>query len=249
MKVWPSLLTVAILAIIAWLGAGVLRLYAVFGIGIPYLAFIIFAIGFVNRLLKSGRSSRPSMAATGDRGGPENSSARRWRRLFREILFFRFFFDGLNVTKWLWLVSFIFYGSLLVIALRHLRLFLNRVPAWIQGLTSLDSLTQIGFPHTFVYITDILILLALAYAFVRLFLAASVKEMSPAFDWLPLFLLLGSVLSGIVMYYFLKVDIVSVKEFTVGLVTLKPFILRSVGSIFYVHIFLVSSMFVYLVLE
>ena len=47
------------------------------------------------------------------------------------------------------------------------------------------------------------------------------------------------------MRYFLKTDIVRVKELTMGLVTLRPTIPDGIGVIFYVHLFLVSALLVY----
>jgi nitrate reductase gamma subunit len=64
-------------------------------------------------------------------------------------------------------------------------------------------------------------------------------------DYFPLFLILGIVLSGIFMRYFVKTDIVSVKELTMGLVTFHPRIPEGVGTIFYIHVFLVSVLLIY----
>ena len=47
------------------------------------------------------------------------------------------------------------------------------------------------------------------------------------------------------MRYFTKVDIVGVKEFTMGLATFKPHITAEIGSIFYVHLFFVSVLLAY----
>jgi hypothetical protein len=47
------------------------------------------------------------------------------------------------------------------------------------------------------------------------------------------------------MRYLLKVDVVSVKELTIGLVSFKPRSPEGIGVLFYIHIFLVSTLVAY----
>ena len=51
--------------------------------------------------------------------------------------------------------------------------------------------------------------------------------------------------SGILMRHFTKVDITATKALAMGLVTFRPVIPDGIGSIFYVHLFLVSGLLVY----
>jgi len=44
------------------------------------------------------------------------------------------------------------------------------------------------------------------------------------------------------MRYFLKVDIVAVKELAMGLATFHPKVPEGIGVIFYIHLFLVSTL-------
>ncbi|KLU64471.1 hypothetical protein DEAC_c36730 [Desulfosporosinus acididurans] len=250
MKFLSSLLVVLALTFIAWFGVGVLKLYAVFGIGIPYLALIIFAIGFTNRLLQL------------EQNNPENSPGTKKltaRRLL-ELLYFRSFFGNIKMKRqeskeesgpsnWFWAGVYIFFGALLIILIRHLRLFLNPVPSFIQGLETIDSFLTIGFPHNVIYITDIVFIVALAVIVLRSIYSSFMKNTSASLSYVPLFLLLGSALSGIIMVYYWRVDIVSVKELGMGLVTFRPFIPTNEGSILFIHIFLVSSLLVYLAMS
>jgi nitrate reductase gamma subunit len=64
-------------------------------------------------------------------------------------------------------------------------------------------------------------------------------------DYFPLFLILGIGITGILMRYFLRVDVVNIKQLTVGLATFSPTIAGEVGSIFFVHVFLVCTLMVY----
>jgi nitrate reductase gamma subunit len=47
------------------------------------------------------------------------------------------------------------------------------------------------------------------------------------------------------MRYFTKVPVVSVKELVMGLVSFRPVIPEGIGSIFYIHLFLVSTLLAY----
>jgi hypothetical protein len=47
------------------------------------------------------------------------------------------------------------------------------------------------------------------------------------------------------MRYFIRVDVVTIKQLTMGLVTGSPSITGEIGSIFYIHIFLVSTLMAY----
>jgi nitrate reductase gamma subunit len=66
-------------------------------------------------------------------------------------------------------------------------------------------------------------------------------------DYFPLLLILGIGLSGVLMRNVWKVDLLAVKQLALGLATLHPNtqILSGVGSIFFVHIFLVSVLLAY----
>jgi nitrate reductase gamma subunit len=47
------------------------------------------------------------------------------------------------------------------------------------------------------------------------------------------------------MRYFIRVDITSVKELVIGLVSLHPTIPKGIGVIFYIHLFLLSVLIAY----
>jgi len=75
----------------------------------------------------------------------------------------------------------------------------------------------------------------------------NVRYISLANDYFPLFLIFAIVVTGMLMRYFLRtdIDIINVKELLVGLVTLSPVINAKIGSIFYIHVFLVSALLIY----
>jgi nitrate reductase gamma subunit len=93
--------------------------------------------------------------------------------------------------------------------------------------------------------TDVVLLGAVTYLFLRRVFMPQVKYISLAADYFPLFLIFGIAASGVLMRYFYKVHIVGVKELAMGLVSLNPVIPQSIGVIFYIHLFLISILLAY----
>lgn len=265
-KVLLPLVAVLVLAAIAWLCTGLLNAEMLFGVVIPYLAFALFIIGFAYRVVLWGKSAVPfSIPSTAgqqkslawikqDVSNNPHSTVGVVGRMALEVLFFRSLFKnsktekrgevlGFGSAKWLWLGGLVFHWSFLIILLRHLRLFLEPVPGAIFGLEAADTFLQIGVP--LLYITDVLILLALTFLFVRRVVVPRVRYISLPADYFALFLLLAIALSGVLMRYFFKVDMISVKEVTMGLVTLHPVVRGDISPIFYLHLFMVSVLLVY----
>ena len=267
MKAIYSLFLVFALVLVALLGAGAGGMHYLFGVIIPYVAVVLFVAGFVMRVIRWGKSPVPFRIPT--TCGQEfslpwikqnkiDNPSTTWGvilRMFFEIVLFRSLFRNTRVelhdgpklayasNKWLWLFALLFHYSFLTIFLRHMRLFTEPVPGFFQALESVDGMLQIGVPT--LYITDVVIVLAATYLFLRRVVIPQVRYVSLPADYFPLFLILGIVLSGIFMRYFVKTDIVSVKELTMGLVTFHPRIPEGVGTIFYIHVFLVSVLLIY----
>ncbi len=103
-----------------------------------------------------------------------------------------------------------------------------------------DSFFQLYMPT--VYMSGIALLVALIYLLLRRVFDPRIRYISLASDYFPLFLILGIGFSGVLMRYFYRVDIIAVKELAMGLVTFHPTIPQGIGSIFYVHLFLVSTL-------
>lgn len=266
MKIWPSLLAVVILAALAWLGALYSNLHFLLGVLIPYMALALFLAGFIHRVIKWGRSPVPFSIPTTcgqqkslpwiRQAGIENPASMGGviARMAGEILLFRSLFRntetekaggklGIGSTQWLWLGGLVFHWSFLIVMLRHLRLFVEPVPAFVQGLQNLDGFLQMGIPV--LYLTDVFLVVALTYLLVRRVLVPRIRYISLAADYFPLFLLLGIAASGILMRYFIRVDIINVKEHLLGLFKFSPMVTAESGAIFYIHLFLVSCLLVY----
>ncbi len=146
--------------------------------------------------------------------------------------------------KWLWLGAIAFHYAFLVLLLRHLRFFMEPVPLPIQLLEHVDGFFQFFTPA--VYLSGVVLVVAVGYLLARRITNPNLRYISLAADYFPLLLILGIGLSGILMRYVYKVDIIAVKELALSLVTLHPKIpAQGIAPIFYVHLFLVSVLFAY----
>lgn len=146
-------------------------------------------------------------------------------------------------SKWLWLGALVFHWSFAVILLRHIRFFAEPVPFFVLGVQSLDGLFQIGVPV--LYMSGIALLLAATFLFFRRVLLPQIRYISLPADYFPLFLILGIAVSGILMRYFTKVDIIGVKELAMGLLSFSPSVPAGIGTVFFVHIFFVCILISY----
>jgi len=267
MKALYSLFLVFALAASALVGAGLLGMEKAFGLYIPFLAAAVFVVGFCMRVVDWGRSAVPFCIPTTcgqqeslpwiKQSTIENPSTTSGvvKRMFFEIVLFRSLFrntkvdlhEGTRVTygssKWLWLGALAFHYSFLIVAVRHMRFFSEPVPALIAGLDHIDSMLQIGAPT--LYLTDLVFVLAVTYLFLRRVIVPQVRYISQVQDYFPLFLIMGIAISGIFMRYFTKVDIMAVKQLTMGLVTFHWVVPEGIGVIFYIHVFLVSVLLAY----
>ncbi len=269
MKYAFSFLAVIALILIAWLGSQIPGMQYFFGVAVPYLALIVFLGGFVYQVVNWGKSPVPFSIQTTcgqaksldflkhNRLESPHTTAEVVARMALEILTFRSLFrntrseiyDGPKITyessKWLWLFALMFHYSFLVIVIRHLRLFLNPVPDAIAWLDWADSMFEIGTPA--LYMTDAGLLIGLFFLFSRRLTNRHVRVISLANDYFPLFLLFAIGATGVLMRMFLRdgVDIAAIKELAVGIVTFSPAISADIGSIFYIHLFLVSTLLIY----
>ena len=261
-----SFAAVIALIVLAFFGVGLLNLHVLFGVIVPYAAFLIFIIGFVLKVVKWGRSPVPfRIPTTGGQGysfpwikqnkiDSPSSTLGVIVRMLLEILVFRSLFRNTQSElkngklvhgseKFLWLFGLIFHWSFLIILIRHFRFFMINVPYAIKIMEALDAFFQVGVP--LVYITDLTLLLGVTFLFLRRVVMPQIRFISLPADYFPLFLIFSIGVSGILMRYFIRVDIVGVKQVAMGLVTLNPVAPGSIGVIFYIHLFLVSTLFAY----
>ena len=262
-----SLIAVIVLFLLAYVGVMLPGGEYLFGLLIPFAAVITFIAGFTYRVVGWARSPVPFRIPTTcgqQKSFPWIKSASFDNpsttggvivRMFLEVVFLRSLFrntkcelkegDKLSYEweKWLWLGALAFHWAFFTVLFRHLRFFLEPVPACLQILEKLDGFLQIGLPG--LMLSGVVLLAAVTFLFLRRLFTPHVRYISLASDYFPLFLIMGIAFTGILMRYFAKTDIVGIKEFTMGLVTLKPHIPEGVGGLFYVHLFFVSVLLAY----
>jgi len=262
-----SLLVVVALLLFAWVGAGVWEMKYLFGVFIPYAAFITFAVGVIYRIIDWAQSPVPFRIPTTcgqqqslpwiKQNKIDNPST-LWGvivRMMLEVLVFRSLFRNIKMEfnagkriayeweKWLWLAALAFHWSFFAVLVRHMRFFTEPVPFGIQLLEDVDSLFQVGLPV--IFLSGFVLLAAATYLFIRRVVIPQVRYISLPADFFPLFLIMAISITGMFMRYLTKVDIVRIKELTIGLVTLQPTIPDGIGTLFFVHLFLVCILFAY----
>ena len=267
-----ALVVATLLLLIPWIGVGAANMTTLFGVVVPYLAVLTFFIGLVYKVVQWGKSPVPfripttcgqekslPWIKTSPIENPDNNLM-VFVRMALEILCFRSLFRNTSLdfrngrayyssAKWLWLFALAFHYSFLVIILRHLRFFTSPVPQVITMLEQVDGFLEIGlWPFAWLpglFLSGVALLGAVTYLFLRRVLIPQLRYISLANDWFPLFLIANIAFTGILMRYVWKVDIVAVKELTMGLVNFSPKVPEGIGVLFYIHLFLVSVLFAY----
>jgi len=233
---------------------------------VPYAALAIFLAGFCCRVLRWAWSPVPFRIPTtcGQQkslpwirpSSLDNPSTgmETVARMALEILLFRSLFRnnratlrdrqyGFGEDKALWLAALAFHWALLVIVLRHLRLLVDPVPAFITTMSGWDGYFQFGTPP--LYLTDVIAICAGCYLLVRKLRDPLVRYLSRWPDYFALLLLLAIAGSGIWMRYISRVDIVAVKRLALGLATFHPVVPAGLNTMFLIHLMLICTLAAY----
>jgi nitrate reductase gamma subunit len=266
MKLLSALAAVVILTAIGLAGGSSGGLQSLFGIWIPYLAVAIFIVGVVSQVIRWGKSPVPFRIPTtcgqqralpwipNDKLEAPHTTGAVLMRMFLEVFLFRSLFrntrmklqDGNVVygsTKWLWLGGLAFHYAFFTILIRHLRFFLEPVPAVIAVMDKADSFFQIGLPP--MYQTDAVIFAALAFLLARRLFEPQVRYISFTSDYFPLLLIGAIATTGVLMRYLVRVDVTAIKQLAMSLATFSPAVPAGVGSLFFAHLFLICTLLAY----
>lgn len=267
-KVFGSLAAVAAIAIAAAALADLPFARAWMAIGLPYAAFAILVAGLSARVIRWSLSPVPFRIPTicgqqkslswipASRIESPSGTAGAVARMALEILAFRSLFRNTRSRleggprlihredKWLWLGAMAFHWSLLIILLRHLRLFVEPVPSLALVLDRIDGFFQIGAPV--LYLTDVGILASLLYLLQRRLRPGQVRYISLFTDYFALFLLIGIAFSGVWMRYVVRADVIAVKQFAISLTIFAPTVPAALDPWFFAHLALVCTLAAYL---
>ncbi len=267
MKLTVPLIVVVALLLAAYVGVEPLGLRLFVGAALPYLAFAVFVVGFIWRVVVWARSPVPFRIPTTcgqQRSLPWIKSSPLDNpqttlgvigRMALEILCFRSLFRNTATTvdaranvihasdKILWAASMVFHWCFALVIIRHLRFFTEPVPAFVGWVSGLDGFLQIGVPG--LLMTGIGLLLATLYLLVRRLASPQLRYLSLAADYFPLLLIGAIAVTGILLRHFAKTDVASIKTTIMALVAFSPATDAQIHWLFYAHLLLVCVLLIY----
>lgn len=166
-----------------------------------YVAFGIFVGGIAYRIWEYKRTPVPLKVPTTP--APTTRLGVIWR-MVKEVLFFESLWKS---NKWIWIFAQLFHASLWLIIIRHLRYFMEPVP------------TLVVLAQPFGKYAGLTFLLGALGLLARRILVPRVRYISAPSDYLMLLLFIGIAVSGLMMTFVERQDIVGVKAFFLGLMT------------------------------
>lgn len=201
-------------------------LLSLFFIGLSYFAAAAFILGLLTRLIGYLRTPIPLPTVVTPAPTTESGAL---GRLFGEVLFFPSLFKA---DRWLWAGAWIFHVALAAILFRHLRYFTYPVP-WL--VTQMEPVA-LFFGYLFGA--------AALFLFWRRLALPRNLYISNLPDYFALALLGGIAGSGLLVSYWLHVNIVDVKAYILGLLTFRP-VPPPQHPLFLFHLFLVLMLMIY----
>jgi nitrate reductase gamma subunit len=233
---------------------------------LAYAGFAVFLAGFCYRVVQWGAAPVPFRTPTTcgqQQSLPWIKSAKLENpsttagvlgRMGLEVLLFRSLFRNsrahlyegrliLSEQRYLWLAALAFHWSLLIILIRHLRLLVEPAPSVLLRIERVDGFFQLGTPP--LYLSDLIFACALGYLLLRRFRDPMVRYISQFSDYFALLVIGGIAASGLLMRYATRVDVVSVKQFALGVATFHPARPAALGTMFAVHLALITLLAAY----
>jgi nitrate reductase gamma subunit len=184
-----------------------------------YGVYAAFWIRFFLHTLAWWRGRAEDMVAVLPRRSP---LLKTWALTLRDVVLF---WRLLKVNPALWFGEYLFHLTFLLVALRHLRYCLDPVPLWVWDLQLPGLIAGYVLPFSLMYILAVR------------FFSEREKYSSPA-NVLLLAMILAISSIGVLMHAFFKPNIVDVKYFALGLLSLAPAPLPA-GVLFPLHLVLV----------
>ena len=168
-----------------------------------YLAAAVLVAGVGVRVYGYARTPAPLKIPTTPAPTTRTGAA---LRVGREVVLFESLFKASLLT---WLFGWTFHVALAAVLVRHLRYFLQPVPAWAALVQPIALYTGLAMA------------LALVALWARRVLVDRVRYISTPSDHLMLALLLAIALSGLAMKTLAHTDIVAVKSYFLGLLSFE----------------------------
>lgn len=196
---------------------------------LAYLAAAIFIFGFLSKVILYFKTPSPLKIPTTT--APKTSMG-VVARLIPEILFFRSLLKGGTTEKILWLGGWVFHVSFLLIVLRHLRFFTYPVPGFVMSFQQIGIWAGLVFP------------IALLILIVRRFTNDRLATITLFADYFILLLIISIGLTGLLLKYYVRTNLVDVKAFILGLLTFSPAQMPD-STMFMIHFSLILILLVY----
>lgn len=168
-----------------------------------YAALVVLVAGIVRRVLIYSRTPSPLVIPTTPAPVTRTGVA---ARMFREVVFFESLFKG---SKWSWLFGWLFHFGMLVVLVRHLRYFTDPVWGWVAAMQWIGIYAGMAM------------LLGLIGLLIRRAAVDRLRYISAPSDYLMLILLIGIAGTGLLMKYVWHTDIMALKAFVLGMMTLS----------------------------
>jgi nitrate reductase gamma subunit len=140
--------------------------------------------------------------------------------------------------KALWLGAMALHWSLLVIVVRHVRLFIEPVPSLVAALSAFDGFFELGVPRW--YATDVAVSVALVYLLARRLRDPLLRYLTLPADYLAIAALMTVAGSGIMLRYVGRIDVVAVRTYALSLAAFAPAPPPSLNTWLVVHVLAVS---------
>ncbi len=190
-----------------------------------YVAAAIFVAGLAYKIFDFARTPAPLSIPTTP--APTTSTG-VVLRMFREVVFFESLFKG---NLWIWIFAALFHFGLALVAVRHLRYFIEPVWFWVS------------FAQPFGMYAGFAMVAGLAGLWARRFLVERIRYISTISDHLILALLVLIGLTGLGMKFLMHTDIVGVKTFFLGLMRFNIQPLPDHPGL-YAHLLLVAALMI-----
>jgi nitrate reductase gamma subunit len=190
-----------------------------------YFAALVLVAGLIRKIVQYARTPAPLKIPTTP---APTTEAGVGLRLVREVVFFESLFKG---NKWIWIFGWIFHFGLFLVTLRHLRYFID--PVWLP----------IQLVQPFGIYGGMAMVVGLVGLWARRVLVDRVRYITETSDHLILALLILIGASGLMMTFVVHVDVVSVKLFFRGLMSLELSPLPA-DPLLLLHLFLVAALMI-----
>lgn len=188
---------------------------------ILYIGAIVFLVGVGHKIYQYAATPAPLKIPTTP---APTTRAGVVARMFGEVVLFNSLFKA---SKFTWLFGWMFHAGLFVTLLCHLRFFTEPVWGWVRVIAPFSKIAGL------VMVAGLLGLLA------RRLLVDRVRAISAPSDYLMLLFILAIAASGLLMRFVWHTDIVAVKQFALGLLSVDS-AARPGGLLLLMHLLLVA---------